>query len=69
MWWIILLSVIGYMIMAIITGVLFLYNSSDEDNSMFGLLWPITLPIILVEIISNKIYTKLSKKHIIKFLK
>ena len=61
MWWIIICCVIGYLIMSIITGILFMYENSDKDASIFGLMWPVSLWIIVLEIICNKIYDKFLK--------
>lgn len=61
MWWIIICCVIGYLIMSIITGILFMYENSDKDASIFGLAWPVSLWIIVLEIICNKIYDKFLK--------
>ena len=58
MWWIIICCVIGYLIMSILTGILFMYVNSDEDAFIFGLAWPVSLWIIVLEIICNKIYDK-----------
>lgn len=61
MWWIIICCIIGYLIMSIITGILFMYENSDKDASIFGLTWPVSLWIIVLEIICNKIYDKFLK--------
>lgn len=61
MWWIIICCVIGYLIMSIITGVLFMYENSDRDASIFGIMWPASLLIIVLEIICHKIYDKFLK--------
>ena len=58
MWWIIICCVIGYLIMSILTGILFMYVNSDKDAFIFGLAWPVSLWIIVLEIICNKIYDK-----------
>lgn len=61
MWWIIICCIVGYLIMSVITGVLFMYASSDKDTSMFGFVWPISLFIVISEIICHKIYDKFLK--------
>jgi hypothetical protein len=61
MWWIILLSIIGYLIMSIITGLLLMYIGDNKAISIFGILWPTALPLCIIEIVCCKIYDKFLK--------
>lgn len=61
MWWIILLSIVGYLVMSIITGLLLMYEGDDETIPMFGILWPIVLPLCIISFVCHKIYDKFLK--------
>lgn len=55
--WIVLIA-IAYLIMAVITGVLVIYCTTDENAGLFGVLWPVALPYFLVLVLSKKLYEK-----------
>ena len=56
--WIILI-VIAYLVIAIGTGLFIIWSAQlDKEFSMFGILWPVVLPMFLIYFICTRIYNK-----------
>ena len=48
-WYIIIFLVIGYMAVALITALIYREEVSHDDMAaLFGMFWPITLPIAII---------------------
>jgi hypothetical protein len=48
-WYWIVLIIVGYILLAILSGTLMILKEKDNNVSIMAIVWPITLPIFFIK--------------------